>query len=175
MKELGISDSIQLTRIHAVQWYGFCDSFDLAGQTIITGVYGCGKTGIIDLIQTVLLGHPERESRYNLSLAEIGSSGREDKRNLRGYCLQDLNLKDHGHPVYARGSSRTYIALEFTWPNNKRRETWGLRVEYISVGSDADISYWKIPARVEFSNFLGDDETPLSADEWEQFLYNYGS
>ena len=56
MKEVPTAESIQLTRIHAVQWYGFCDSFDLGGQTVITGVYGCGKTGLIDLIQTVILG-----------------------------------------------------------------------------------------------------------------------
>lgn len=170
MKEVSTVDSIQLTRIHAIQWYGFCDSFDLGGQTIITGVYGCGKTGLIDLIQTVLLGHPERESRYNLSLADIGSSSREEKRDLRGYCLQDLNLKNHGQPVYARGNSRTYIALEFTWPDHKRRETWGLRIEYTSVGADADISYWRMPTRIEFGDFLGKNEVPVSAEEWENFL-----
>lgn len=170
MKKSSTAESIQLTRIHAIQWYGFCDSFDLGGQTIITGVYGCGKTGLIDLIQTVLLGHPERENRYNLSLADIGSSSREEKRDLRGYCLQDLNLRSHGQSIYSRSNSRTYIALEFTWPDHKRRETWGLRIEYTSVGADADISYWKIPARLEFSDFLGSDEVPESAEGWEHFL-----
>jgi Putative exonuclease SbcCD, C subunit/P-loop containing region of AAA domain len=170
MKEISTTGSIQLTRIHAIHWYGFCDSFDLGGQTIITGVYGCGKTGLIDLIQTVLLGHPERENRYNLSLADIGNSSREEKRDLRGYCLQDLNLKSHGQPIYSRNNTRTYIALEFTWPDHKRRETWGLRIEYTSVGADADISYWRIPVRIEFSDFLGKGEVPLSAEEWEHFL-----
>src|SRR5258706_15617661 len=107
MKRVQPAESIRLTRIHAVQWYGFCDSFVLGGQTVITGVYGCGKTGLIDLMQTVLLGHPEHENRYNLSLADIGGSSREEKRNLRGYCLQDLNIRDHGQPVYSRDSSRT--------------------------------------------------------------------
>jgi hypothetical protein len=170
MKEVPAADSVQLTRIHAVQWYGFCDSFDLGGQTVITGVYGCGKTGLVDLIQTVLLGHPEHESRYNLSLADIGGSSREEKRDLRGYCLQDLNINDRGQPVYARKSSRTYIALEFTWPDHKRRETWGLRVEYTSIGADAHISYWKVPARLDFGDFLGKDEVPLSSEEWEGLL-----
>jgi hypothetical protein len=170
MKEVPAAESIQLTRIHAVQWYGFCDSFDLGGQTVITGVYGCGKTGLVDLIQTVLLGHPEHESRYNLSLADIGGSSREEKRDLRGYCLQDLNIKNHGQPVYSRSSSRSYIALEFTWPDHKRRETWGLRIEYTSIGADANISYWKVPARLDFGEFLSKDEVPLSSEEWEGVL-----
>jgi hypothetical protein len=173
MKEVPSAESVQLTRIHAIQWYGFCDSFDLGGQTVITGVYGCGKTGLVDLIQTVLLGHPEHESRYNLSLADIGGSSREEKRGLRGYCLQDLNIKVGGQPVYARTNCRTYIALEFTWPDHKRRETWGLRIEYTSIGADADISYWKVPARLEFGDFLGKDEVPLSAEEWEGLLNKY--
>lgn len=171
MKEVSASESIQLTRVHALGWYGFCDSFDLAGQTVITGVYGCGKTGFVDLIQTVLLGPPEHESRYNLSLADIGSSGRNEKRDLRGYCLQDLNLVDRGQPIYARGSSRTYIALEFTWPDRQRRETWGLRIEYTSVGADVDIAYWKMPMRLEFEDFLGGNEVPKSAEEWESVLH----
>jgi energy-coupling factor transporter ATP-binding protein EcfA2 len=170
MKEVPAAESIQLTRIHAVQWYGFCDSFDLGGQTVITGVYGCGKTGLVDLMQTVLLGHPEHESRYNLSLADIGGSSREEKRTLRGYCLQDLNVKNRGQPVYSRSSTRSYIALEFTWPDYKRRETWGLRIEYTSIGADADIAYWKIPTRLDFEDFLGKDEVPLSSEEWEGFL-----
>ena len=174
MKEESTLESIQLTRVHAVQWYGFCDSFDLGGQTIITGIYGCGKTGLIDLIQTVLLGHPERENRYNLSLADIGNLSKEEKRDLRGYCLQDLNLRNHGQPVYARNSSRTYLALEFTWPDHQRRETWGLRVEYTSVGADADIAYWKVPARLNFEDFLDETEVPRSAEDWENTLHRHG-
>jgi hypothetical protein len=170
MKRLTTAETIQLTRIHAIQWYGFCDSFDLIGQTVITGVYGCGKTGLVDLMQTVLLGPPERETRYNLALAGIGDSGKTVKRDLRGYCLQDLNVTEHGHPVYARKSSRSYIALEFTWPDNKRRETWGIRVEYTSTGADPHFIYWKVPARVDYGEFLGHDEIPLSADDWEAFL-----
>lgn len=66
MNDLHTRDTIQLTRIHALNWYGFSDSFDLVGQTVITGVYGCGKTALIDLVQTVLLGVPDHENRYNL-------------------------------------------------------------------------------------------------------------
>lgn len=171
MKKSGPASVIQLTRIHAIQWYGFCDSFDLAGQTVITGVYGCGKTGLVDLIQTVLLGPPEKENRYNLALAGVGSDGgKTAKRDLRGYCLQDLNVEEHGHPIYARKSSRTYIALEFTWPDNTRRETWGIRVEYKGTGADPDFMYWKVPARVEYADFLDTDKIPLSDEDWERFL-----
>ena len=116
MKDIQTGDTIQLTRIHALDWYGFSDSFDLAGHTLITGVYGCGKTALVDLVQTVLLGPPDHESRYNLSVGEVGGTSREVKRDLRGYALQDLNVMQDGNRVFARPSTRTYIALEWTWP-----------------------------------------------------------
>jgi len=53
--------------------------------------------------------------------------------------------------------------------------TWGLRIEYTSIGADADISYWKIPARLDFGDFLGKDEVPLSSEEWEGLLNNIKS
>jgi hypothetical protein len=131
MNDLHTRDTIQLTRIHALNWYGFSDSFDLVGQTVITGVYGCGKTALIDLVQTVLLGVPEHENRYNLSVGDIGGSARQIKRDLRGYVLQDLNIMESGSRVFARQGGRSYIALEWSWPDGERRETWGNRVLHL--------------------------------------------
>ena len=170
MNDYQTSDTVQLTRIHALNWYGFSDSFDLAGQTIITGVYGCGKTALIDLVQTVLLGPPEHENRYNLSVGDIGNSGKQIKRDLRGYALQDLNITANGSRVFARQGGRTFIALEWTWPDGKRRETWGLRIEYSSVGADPDIDYWQVPCRLTPDDFTGpengQDDVPLGAEPW---------
>lgn len=173
MNDLHTRDTIQLTRIHALNWYGFSDSFDLVGQTVITGVYGCGKTALIDLVQTVLLGVPDHENRYNLSVGEIGGSARQIKRDLRGYVLQDLNIMEGGSRVFARQGGRSYIALEWSWPDGERRETWGIRVEYTSVGADHTLDYWHVPCRIDSVDFTGPDENgaedvPLDAETWQR-------
>jgi hypothetical protein len=170
MKDVKTEETIQLTRIHALDWYGFSGSFDLAGQTLITGVYGCGKTALIDLIQTVLLGPPEHDNRYNLSVGDVGGTARAARRDLRGYALQDMNIMREGNRVFARQNTRTYIALEWTWPDANRRETWGLRIEFSSSGADAVIDYWRVPVRLEFDDFLAeetsDNQVPLAGDAW---------
>jgi hypothetical protein len=175
MKDLATVGTIQLTRIHALDWYGFSGSFDLAGQTLITGIYGCGKTALVDLIQTVLLGAPDHEHRYNLSVGDVGGTAATIQRDLRGYALQDLNVPQAGGKrSFGRANTRTYIALEWTWPNQKKRETWGLRIEYTSEGAEVVLDYWRVPARLEFEDFLaaknGDDQIPLDGDAWLQKL-----
>lgn len=179
MNDLHTRDTIQLTRIHALNWYGFADSFDLVGQTVITGVYGCGKTALVDLVQTVLLGVPDHENRYNLSVGDIGGSARQIKRDLRGYVLQDLNIMEGGSRVFARQGGRSYIALEWSWPDGERRETWGIRIEYASVGADHTLDYWHVPCRIDSSDFTGPDEdgaedVPVDAETWQDKIEALG-
>ena len=33
---------IRLTRLHAIQWFGYCDSFDIHGNLLIAGRTGAG-------------------------------------------------------------------------------------------------------------------------------------
>lgn len=178
MKDIPTADTIQLTRIHALYWYGFSDSFDLVGHTLVTGVYGCGKTALIDLIQTVLLGPPDHDSRYNLSVGEVGTTSREVKRDLRGYALQDLNVMHEGSRVFARPCTRTYIALEWTWPALRKRETWGIRIEFASTGSDAEFEFWHVPGRLDFDDFATEatdgDRLPLDAEGWLKKIADEG-
>ena len=115
---------ITLSRILAVNWYGYRQFIDVAGLTLITGANGSGKSALLDLIQFVMLG--EQQSRFNKAAAGAGSG-----RTLRGYCLCDTNTTGRdGQERYLRPSSVTLAALEFTWPQRPgetepRRETWG--------------------------------------------------
>jgi uncharacterized protein YPO0396 len=54
---------IRLTRIHAIQWFGYCDTFDIHGNLLIAGRTGAGKSVLMDLLQLVLIG--DQRARYN--------------------------------------------------------------------------------------------------------------
>ncbi|HEX9046349.1 MAG TPA: ATP-binding protein, partial [Verrucomicrobiae bacterium] len=122
-----MSRSIRLTRIHALNWYGYKDSIPVAGNLLLAGVTGSGKSILMDLIQLVLVGD-QRLVRFNQS-----ATGDRSDRSLKGYCLGDTKQEENGITQYMRPSGITYVALEFTWPNGKRVETWGLRVEFASA------------------------------------------
>jgi hypothetical protein len=120
---------VHLSRIIAINWYGYRDFIDVSGLTLITGANGSGKSALLDLLQFVMLG--ESLSRFNKAAAGAGSG-----RTLRGYCLCDTNTvgKD-GQERFLRPSGVTLAALEFAWPaaageDEPRRETWGARIEY---------------------------------------------
>ncbi|MDB6072270.1 MAG: hypothetical protein JWL81_3441, partial [Verrucomicrobiales bacterium] len=141
-----------LSRILAVNWYGYRQFIDVRGLTLITGANGSGKSALLDLIQFVMLG--EQTSRFNKAAAGAGSG-----RTLRGYCLCDTNtLGRDGHERYLRPSGVTLAALEFSWPEdaegNVRRETWGARIEYDSPTARPKTAWFVVPKRVEESDFL---------------------
>ena len=51
-----MSRAIRLTRIHALNWYGYRDSIPVDGNLLLAGVTGSGKSILMDLIQFVLVG-----------------------------------------------------------------------------------------------------------------------
>ena len=57
------SQRISLTRIIAVNWYGFRQIVDISNHTLISGAFGSGKSALLDLIQYVLLGEDWRPNR----------------------------------------------------------------------------------------------------------------
>ena len=79
-----MSERISLSRILAVNWYGYRQFIDVAGLTLITGANGSGKSALLDLIQFVMLG--EAQSKFNKAAAGAGSG-----RSLRGYCRYDAD------------------------------------------------------------------------------------
>lgn len=159
------SQRVTLSRILAVNWYGYRQFIDVAGLSLITGANGSGKSALLDLIQFVMLG--EQQSRFNKAAAGAGSG-----RSLRGYCLCDTNTVGRdGHERYLRPSSVTLAGLEFTWPlqpgeTEPRRETWGARIEYESPTAKPSAIWFRTGRRLAWQDFLNSEAGP----EAMQFL-----
>lgn len=116
---------INLSGIHAINWYGYThDYIPVVGNLLLAGVMGSGKSILMDLIQHVIVGH--QKSRYNVS-----ATGASSGRTLKGYCLGDLKNEVGGITQFMRPRGAvSVIALEFAWPGNTRRETWGFRIVF---------------------------------------------
>ena len=150
------SRTIRLTRIHALNWYGYKESIAVEGNLLLAGVTGSGKSILMDLIQMVLVGD-QRLVRFNQS-----ATGDRSDRSLKGYCLGDMKQEENGVAQYWRNSAITYVALEFTWPNGKRVETWGMRVEFISAAeAHGKVTPFFVPAALERGQFLDEEKRPL--------------
>ncbi|MFM1770455.1 MAG: hypothetical protein RJA22_2984 [Verrucomicrobiota bacterium] len=168
--------TIRLTGLHAINWYGYKDSIRVDGNLLLAGVTGSGKSILMDLVQLVLVGD-QRLVRFNQS-----ATGDRSDRSLKGYCLGDTKQEENGVTQYMRSSAITYVALEFTWPNRKRRETWGLRIEFGSAAeAQGKVTPFFIPAALQRSQFLDADKRPLDypgfkalVEEAEGRLYTEG-
>ena len=147
-----MSRSIRLTCIHALNWYGYKASIPVEGNLLLAGVTGSGKSILMDLLQLVLVGD-QRLVRFNQS-----ATGDRSDRSLKGYCLGDTKQEENGVTQYMRQSAISYVALEFTWPNRKRVETWGLRVEFASA---AEAEEWLALVR-EVVDWVGTLAVPRS-------------
>ena len=148
--------TIRLTRIHALNWYGYKDTIPVEGNLLLAGLTGSGKSILMDLIQFVLVGD-QRLIRFNQS-----ATGDRSDRSLKGYCLGDTKEEENGVTQYMRSSAITYVALEFTWPNGKKRETWGIRVEFVSAAeSHGKITPFFIPESMTRGDFLDAEKRPL--------------
>jgi energy-coupling factor transporter ATP-binding protein EcfA2 len=149
---------ISLSRIHALNWYGYKDTIPVQGNLLLAGVTGSGKSILMDLIQLVLVGD-QRLVRFNQS-----ATGDRSDRSLKGYCLGDTKQEEDGVTQYMRQSAISYVALEFTWPNGKRSETWGLRIEFSSTAeTHGKITPFFVPTALVRSHFLDDEKRPLES------------
>ena len=50
-----MSRAIHLTKIHALNWYGYRDSLPVRGNLVLAGVTGSGKSILMDLLMLVLV------------------------------------------------------------------------------------------------------------------------
>lgn len=105
------SRCIRLTRIHAIQWFGYCDTFDIHGNLLIAGRTGAGKSVLMDLIQLVLIG--DQRSKYNAASDGHGHASGRDKKS---YCLCDTQEVINGVPQYMRDGGVTYIRWNLPGP-----------------------------------------------------------
>ena len=164
---------ITLSRLIAVNWYGYRQFIDVHGLSLITGANGSGKSALLDLIQFVMLG--EQLSRFNKAAAGAGSG-----RTLRGYCLCDTNTTSRdGQERFLRPSGVSFAALEFTVPGPSTaepvRQTWGARIEYDSPTAKGVIRWFRAPCRLGKTDFLreslpGTGEAFLSDEEFRVHL-----
>lgn len=162
-----MSRTIRLTRIHALNWYGYKDSIPVEGNLLLAGVTGSGKSILMDLVQLVLVGD-QRLVRFNQS-----ATGDRSDRSLKGYSLGDLKDDEGGVDKYMRQSAITYVALEFTWPNGKRAETWGLRIEFTSAAeAHGKVTPFFIPAALTRGDFLHPDKRPLDYPAFKALVEN---
>jgi hypothetical protein len=151
------SCAIRLTRLHALNWYGYRDSITAEGNLLLAGVTGSGKSILMDLIQFVLVG--------DLRLVKFNQSATGDRsdRTLKGYCLGDTKQEEAGVTQYMRDSAITYVAMEFTWPGARRVETWGFRIEFSGAAEQhGRVSPFFIPASLGRADFLDEEKRPLS-------------
>ncbi|MGV3773869.1 MAG: SbcC/MukB-like Walker B domain-containing protein [Verrucomicrobiales bacterium] len=161
-----MSQRISLTRVVALNWYGFRQVFDLDDNVLISGAFGTGKSAILDLIQYVLLGKNWRANR--------AAAGNARGRDLTGYCLGDTNQTRNGARHFLRQNGVTLVALEFSWPADKarkepRRETWGIRLEFTSPDAESKDTYFYIPARLNYADAAPDGKL-LSDDAFRTWI-----
>lgn len=157
---------ISLTRIIAINWYGFRQIIDVADDILIAGAFASGKSALLDLIQYVMVGEHWRSNR--------AASGNRKGRTLVSYCLCDTNTRRGTEPHYTRTSGATLVALEFTVPpvgkSELRRETWGVRIEFESATSKPKQTYFGIPDRLEWSDLAPDGRSLLSEEDFRRFI-----
>lgn len=162
-----MSQRISLTRIIAINWYGFRQVFDVDDNVLISGAFGTGKSAILDLMQYVLLGEHWRANR--------AATGNSRGRDLVGYCLGDTNqARQDGGRHFLRRNGVTLIALEFTRPatdsrKESERETWGVRLEYSSPDARPKHTYFFIPERLEYTDIAPNGKM-LSEDEFKTWI-----
>jgi uncharacterized protein YPO0396 len=151
------SRAIRLSKLHAINWYGYQDSLPVQGNLVLAGVTGSGKSILMDLLMLVLVG-PER-ARHHFNRSATGS---QSDRTLKGYCLLDTKQQDSsGQPQFYHDKGvTTYVAAEFTWPDGKRVETWGLRIEFRNTAeNDGHISPFFCKGSLAKEHFIQVSET----------------
>lgn len=161
-----MSRAIRLTKLHALNWYGYRDSLPVRGNLVLAGVTGSGKSILMDLLMLVLVGPERAHHHFNRS-----ATGARSDRTIKGYCLLDTKREENGQPQYYHDKGvTTYIAAEFTWPDGSRVETWGLRFEFRSAAeNDGTTTPFFCPAPLEKADFLTESEdgkprmSPLAA------------
>ena len=167
-----MSRSIKLSKIHALNWYGYRDSLPVKGNLVLAGVTGSGKSILMDLLMLVLVGPERAQHHFNRS-----ATGGKSDRTIKSYCLLDTKREENGQPQYFHNQGvTTYIAAEFTWPDGERIETWGLRLEYRGVSENSGaITPFFCPVSLDRSDFLcrsenDDKQYPASMAEFKKLI-----
>jgi hypothetical protein len=162
-----MSQRISLTRVIAINWYGFRQIFDVEDNVLISGAFGTGKSALLDLVQYVLLGG---ERQFNRAAA-----GNARGRDLVGYCLGDTNQIRNGQRHFLRSSGVSLVALEFTRAAGAAgklpgRETWGIRIGFSSAEAAPQPTYFCVPDRLEYAMLAPDGKSLLAEEAFRAWL-----
>jgi uncharacterized protein YPO0396 len=170
------SRAIRLSKLHAINWYGYQDTLPVQGNLVLAGVTGSGKSILMDLLMLVLVG-PER-ARHHFNRSATGS---QSDRTIKGYCLLDTKREENGQPTYYHDKGvTTYLGAEFVWPDGKRTETWGLRIEFRNVSeNDGHITPFYCPVALEKDHFIATSpedgkRRPLDIIGFRQLIEKHG-
>jgi uncharacterized protein YPO0396 len=149
------SRAIQLSKLHAINWYGYQDSLPVRGNLVLAGVTGSGKSILMDLLMLVLVGPERARHHFNRS-----ATGTQSDRTLKSYCLLDTKREENGQPQYFRDKgATTFVAAEFTWPDGSRVETWGLRIEFRNAAeNDGHITPFYAPRALDYEDLVAVSE-----------------
>lgn len=171
-----MSQRISLTRIVALNWYGFRQIFDVDDNVLISGAFGTGKSALLDLVQYLLLGDHWRANRAAAGSGAYRGTGERTSRgrDLVGYCLGDTNQLRNGQRHFLRQSGVTLVALEFTRPADPagkqgQHETWGIRLEFSSPDAAPKHAYFLIPDRLDYAS-IAPDNNLLSEDAFRTWI-----
>lgn len=146
------SRAIRLSRLHAINWYGYQDTLPVQGNLVLAGVTGSGKSILMDMLMLVLVGPEKARHHFNRS-----ATGSQSDRTLKGYCLLDTKQQsESGQPQFFHDKGvTTYVAAEFTWPDGKRIETWGLRIEFRNTAeNDGHLTPFFCQGSLEKDDFI---------------------
>ncbi len=167
-----MSRAIRLSKIHALNWYGYRDSLPVKGNLVLAGVTGSGKSILMDLLMLVLVGPEKAHHHFNRS-----ATGSRSDRTIKGYCLLDTKREENGQPQYFHDKGvTTYIAAEFTWPDDSRAETWGLRFEFRNTAeNDGSTTPFFCPCALDRDDFLtvspeDGKQRPRSSADFKAFI-----
>jgi len=160
-----MNQTIRLTRIHALNWYGYKDSISVEGICCLRchwfgqvhshgldSVRACRRPTLVAL-QTI---------GYRRQLYQFRPVVRS-----KDIVLGDTKEEENGVTQYMRQSTITYVALEFSWPKGKRVETWGIRVEFVSAAeAHGKITPFFILFRLGRNDFSPSRNQRMSAFRW---------
>lgn len=160
-----MSRAIRLSKIHAINWYGYNDTLEVKGHLLLAGVTGSGKSILMDLLQLVLVG-------TDRALFNRSATGTTSDRTLKSYILCDTKREENGQPQYVRDKGAIcYVALEFAWPGGERLETWGLRMEFRNaVENQGRVLPFYCDGSLNKADFLDAARRPLEHAAFRLFI-----
>ncbi|WP_374653485.1 SbcC/MukB-like Walker B domain-containing protein [Dongia sp.] len=158
--DIDIKNQIRLVRLGLINWHLVaCEDFDVVGDVAVMGPTGAGKSSLLDMILTVMLGNDKNLVKLN----QTALDGRKSGRSVRDYCLGALKTG------FARTSADTVVFLGFSDETGQRQLTIGLYLEAgLEDSSEVLRGRFIMPGSVlSTSMFVTEGSGQRKVKEWE--------